>query len=166
MPKRLIARLRPDSIREFRAAARERLADGLELAKVGRRTAAIYLWGYAAEISLKAWYFDTIHFHHDQPIRRVDLRSAAQRANMLGSAWPSPNQFHDLAAWADLVAAERIALGSPLPVIDASKLQGSARRLQSLWREILRYHSNVAYEYELVHVREIVLWMVAASHIR
>ncbi len=161
MPKRLIDRLRPDSIREFRAAAKARFEDGLQLARMGRRTAAIYLWGYAVEISLKAWYFDTIHFHIGQPIRMADLRMAVQRAKVLGIAWPG--QLHDLAAWAELIVAEHLALGSPLPVIEASRLQSSAQRLRSLWREILRYHSNVAYEYEQVQVREIVLWIVAAS---
>src|SRR6202008_2021190 len=57
MPRRLIDRCQPDSIREFRASARQRYEDGLALAGAGNRTAAIYLWGYVAEMTLKAAYF-------------------------------------------------------------------------------------------------------------
>ena len=57
MPRRLLERCRPDSIREFRAAARQRFDDGLSLAAAGRRTGAIYLFGYTAEMILKAAYF-------------------------------------------------------------------------------------------------------------
>ena len=38
----------PDTIAEFLASAQERFRDGVTLAERGRRTAAIYLWGYAA----------------------------------------------------------------------------------------------------------------------
>jgi hypothetical protein len=60
MPSRLLERCNPDSIREFRAASQRRYDDGLALAAQGRRTAAIYLWGYAAEMTLKAAYFSFI----------------------------------------------------------------------------------------------------------
>ena len=50
MPKRLPERWQPECIREFRAAARQRYNDGLALAGQGRRTGAVYLWGYSAEI--------------------------------------------------------------------------------------------------------------------
>ena len=57
MPRRLIDRCQPDSIREFRASAQHRYNDGLALSGLGNRTSAIYLWGYAAEMTLKAAYF-------------------------------------------------------------------------------------------------------------
>ena len=57
VPTRLLARWRPESIREFRATARLRYDDGISLAGQGRRTGVIYMWGYCAEMSLKAAYF-------------------------------------------------------------------------------------------------------------
>ena len=54
MPRRLVDRCQADSIREFRASARQRYEDGLALAGAGKGTAAIYLWGYASEMTLKA----------------------------------------------------------------------------------------------------------------
>src|SRR5437588_276642 len=50
MPRRLLERCQPDSIREFRAAGRQRFDDALALAAAGHRTGAIYLWGYTAEM--------------------------------------------------------------------------------------------------------------------
>src|SRR5438132_12581385 len=60
MPTRLIQRCQPESIREFRASAGQRYDDGLALAGTGNRTAAIYLWGYVAEMILKAAYFSLL----------------------------------------------------------------------------------------------------------
>jgi hypothetical protein len=57
MPRRLIERCQPESVCEFRASARQRYDDGFALAAAGNRTAAIYLWGYAPEMILKAAYF-------------------------------------------------------------------------------------------------------------
>jgi hypothetical protein len=72
MPKRLLDRCRPECILEFRASARHRYDEGVALAVSGQRTGAIYLWGYAAEMTLKAAYFalvgladrDTITWAH------------------------------------------------------------------------------------------------------
>src|SRR5262249_13564728 len=57
VPKRLPARWRAECIRRFRAAAQQRFDDGLACAAAGRRTGAIYLWGYSAEMTLKAACF-------------------------------------------------------------------------------------------------------------
>jgi hypothetical protein len=60
MPRRLLDRWQPESIREFRAAARQRFDDAVACAAAGRRTGAIYLWGDSAELLLKAAYFSVI----------------------------------------------------------------------------------------------------------
>ncbi len=76
MPRSLLERRQPDSIREFRGAAIERRIDGNEAAKAGRRTAAIYLWGYSAEMTLKAAYFSVIGFEQTRAITLGDLQAA------------------------------------------------------------------------------------------
>jgi hypothetical protein len=70
MPRRLPDRLQPDSIAGFRAAARQRSLDAIALQAAGRRTAAVYLWGYVAEMILKAAFFEVSGFAEDQPITR------------------------------------------------------------------------------------------------
>jgi hypothetical protein len=54
VPRRLLARCQSDSVREFRASAQQRYNDGLSAVVADRRLAAIYLWGYSAEMTLKA----------------------------------------------------------------------------------------------------------------
>jgi hypothetical protein len=160
MPKRLLERCRPDSVAEFQAAARQRLRDGLSLAAQGRRTAAIYLWGYAAEMTLKAAYFRVIGFPWSQQISLKDLHAAKVKAGGLGITWAG--NFHDLRAWADLLVATRNAtpvLGYPNAGF-GNRVLGSAAQLQRLWSEVLRYHKNIAYRHELRQVREAVEWLL------
>src|SRR5437588_2070352 len=143
MPRRLLVRCQPDSIREFRAAAAQRLQDGLSLAAAGRRTAAIYLWGYAAEMTLKAAYFHLQGFAEDQTITMADLRAARAAGLGLGMTWTG--NFHDLFAWADLLMRTRSATpGSGYAdVLFGTRVVQTARRLQNSWSETLRYHKNV-----------------------
>jgi hypothetical protein len=68
MPRLLLARCNPDSIREFRLAAQLRFDDAMALAAAGNRTGAIYLWGYTVEMQLKAAYFSTIGIAEIAPI--------------------------------------------------------------------------------------------------
>src|SRR5947209_15425997 len=100
VPKRLLQRWRPECIREFRATARLRYDDGLSLAAQGRRTGAIYMWGYCAEMTLKAAYFSlslTVTtpitwsghlqpaIHHGRTVRMI--------------SWPNQGAGHNVRAW-------------------------------------------------------------------
>ena len=92
MPTRLIDRCQPDSVREFRASARQRYSDGLALAGAGNRTAAIYLWGYAAEMTLKAAYFSLFGLADNDVITvrgHVEPAVNRGRAAPLSIAWPN-----------------------------------------------------------------------------
>src|SRR5262249_5750435 len=116
MPKRLLERCRPDSISEFRAASRLRFQDGLSLAASGRRTAAIYLWGYAAEMTLKAGYFQAIGFPMTRHITPADLRGAVANAPRLGFSWVG--NLHSLESWAQLLVNTRASLpGLAYPIL-------------------------------------------------
>jgi hypothetical protein len=86
MPQLLLDRCQPDSIREFRAAALQRANDAQALLARERRTAAIYLWGYAAEMMLKASYFAVIGFADDQQITIPDLLAAFSPLSSSGAA--------------------------------------------------------------------------------
>jgi len=165
MPRRLPERLAPGCIREYRVAARQRYQDGRALADAGRQTAAVYLWGYAAEMVLKAAYFSVIGFAETQPITLADLRAAALTAPGLGVSWPGPNRFHDLRSWAELLVATRSSvLGSAYPLARfGQQVLDTGRRLQLLWCEVIRYHRNVAYAYEVEQVRAGVHWLVLNS---
>ena len=145
MPKPLLSRLRPDSIAEFRAAARQRWLDGRAAAANNRRTAAIYLWGYASEMTIKAAYFALINFHSGQSITMMDLNSA--RNTGIGQhqiLWPNPRKFHNVAAWAELLI--NVRQSSPLsqyadPAF-AVAIRSRCHTVSLLWSEQLRYHKN------------------------
>jgi hypothetical protein len=166
MPRRLLKRCRPDSVAELQAAARQRLQDGFSLAAQGRRTAAIYLWGYAAEMTLKGAYFRLIGFPPSQQITLKDLQAAKVKAGVLKSTWTG--NFHDLRAWAELLVAARGAtpgLAYPTPGF-GSRVVAYAGKLQPLWSEVLRYHKNVAHRHEVRQVREATEWLlVNASYL-
>src|SRR4051794_30824942 len=163
MPRRLLNRLQPDSIREFRVSAHQRFNDGLALAVAGNRTAAIYLWGYTAEMLLKAAYFSlsglaemdviTVASHIQPAINRG-------RAPPLSIAWPHHGAGHNVAAWAQLLVGVRALSPVTLyPPIFAGQVQRCGQRIGQLWREILRYHKNLAYLHEMRQVRDATEWL-------
>lgn len=164
MPRRLLDLCQPDSIREFRASARERYDDGLALAAAGRRTGAIYLWGYAAEMILKGAYF-TFQIVPEVDVITVQghIQGAINKAQAtpLLIAWPKTGAGHNVRAWAELLVAERAltpatAYAPPF----GQEVQRCGQQVGQLWREFLRYHKNFAYRYEVRQVREAVEWLL------
>src|SRR5205807_469647 len=167
MPRRLIDRCQPDSIGEFRVSARQRYNDGLALAGTGNRTAAIYLWGYAAEMTLKAAYFSLFGLAEDDVITvpgHVQPAINRGRAVPLNIAWPNQGAGHNVRAWAELLVGVRaLALGTAYAPAFAVQVQGCGQRIGQLWRETLRYHKNRAYLYEVQQVREAAGWLLVNS---
>jgi hypothetical protein len=147
---------------EFWAAARQRYQDGLACAAGGRRTGAIYLWGYSAEMALKAAYFtltgvgETVHLTMAIHINPAIVHGR----NIRGIAWPPQGQGHNVRAWAELLIAERAALGVAYTPENARNVQVCGQRIGLLWSETLRYRRNVAYEYEMTQVREAAEWLL------
>jgi hypothetical protein len=164
MPRRLIDRCQPDSIREFRASARQRYNDGLTLAGAGNGTAAIYLWGYAAEMLLKAAYFSLSGLAPDDVITVAGhIQPAINRGRgaPLSIAWPNQGAGHNVRACAELLVAVRALTPATIygPTF-ATQVQGCGQRIWQLWRETLRYHKNRAYLYEVRQVREATEWLL------
>ena len=143
----------------FQTAARARYMDGVTLAGAGRSTAAIYVWGYVAEMVLKACYFSAIGFSYDQPIRLTDLQAARAKSSGLGVPWQG--NFHQIESWSHLLVAERASMhGHAYPAAYASEIVGHAARLYRHWREWLRYHHNRAYAYEVAQARLTAEWFL------
>ncbi len=167
MPRRLIDRCQPDSIREFRASARQRYNNGLALAGPENRTAAIYLWGYAAEMTLKTAYFSLFGLAEDDVITvpgHIQPAINRGRAVPLSIAWPSQGAGHNVRAWAELLVGVRaLAPATAYEPAFAAQVQGCGQRIWQLWRETLRYHKNRAYLYEVRQVREATGWLLVNS---
>jgi hypothetical protein len=166
MPRRLLDRCQPDSIREFRASARQRYDDALSLASQGRRTAAIYLWGYTAEMTLKAAYFSLQGLAETATLTWLgDILPAIDRGKKMGIPWPAQGQGHNIRAWADLLVLERAATPGrayPDPAF-AALVQNAGQRIEPLWRETLRYHKNIAYPFEVRQVQDAAEWLLLNS---
>jgi hypothetical protein len=165
MPRRLPARWQPECIREFRASARQRFNDALALAAAGRRTGAIYLWGYSAEMTLKASYFSLTLAETDPITWGGHVLPAIQHGKTArGIAWPVPGQGHNVRAWAELLVAERAATpGLAYAPQFGREVQSCGQRIGQLWSETLRYHKNVAYLHEVAQVREAAEWLLGHS---
>jgi hypothetical protein len=165
MPRRLLSRCLPDSIVEFRDSARQRYDDGLILAAAGRRTGAIYLWGYAAEMILKAAYFAMAgHAEKDTITWPGHLQPAIARGKALGIAWPSQGAGHNVRAWAELLV--RVRASTPAMAYATSvglEVQRCGQRIGELWRETLRYHKNLAYPHEMKRVHKAAEWLLTNS---
>jgi hypothetical protein len=160
-------RWQPESIREFRAAARQRFDDGLALAAAGRRTGAIYLWGYSAEMTLKAAHFSLTLAETDPITWAAEIFPAIQHGRIArGIAWPVAGQGHNVRAWAELLVTERAATpGAAYPPRFGREVQACGQRVSQLWRETLRYHKNVAYLHEVARVREAAEWLLVNSEL-
>src|SRR5689334_22497668 len=110
MPKRLLAQWQPESIREFRASARRRFDEGMALTAAGHRTGAIYLWGYSAEMTLKAAYFSLLGSGETAVLTWAgDIVPAINTGRGMGIAWPPQGQGHNVRAWAELLVLTRAA---------------------------------------------------------
>jgi hypothetical protein len=166
MPKRLLDRRQVECIREFRATARERFNDGLSLAAAGRRTGAIYIWGYSVEMLIKAAYFSVIGYADVASITwPADLTPAIQRGRNMGIAWPPKGAGHNIVAWAELLVSERVSLGLAYSQQFALDVQTHSNRVWQHWRETLRYHKNNAYMHEMNQVRLAAEWFLVNGNL-
>ena len=160
MPKRLLSRFQPDSIVEFRAAAMQRSLDALALETGGRRSGAIYLWGYVAEMTLKAAFFEASGVDRFEAIPLKKLREGL--ATLPGV---DGRQLHHLGLWAQALVRLRGTVPSllyPDPAF-GSVVIAKAQALYGLWRETIRYHKNVAYSHELSRARGAAEWLFLHS---
>ena len=168
MPKRLPDRCRPDSIREFSASAIQRYHDGLVAAAGGRDLAAIYLWGYGAEMIVKAAYFTLTNVAEGDPLSMsAHLYPAIQLGRGLGIAWPQSGAGHNVRAWAELLVLERSTHPISMMAYPAGfgeRVQACGQRVSQLWNETLRYHKNKPYSYEVAQMRAAVEWLIQHSN--
>jgi hypothetical protein len=168
MPKRLLARCQPDSIREFRIAAHQRFNDALALSVAGNRTAAIYLWGYSAEMILKTAYFVLKGMAENTSLTwRGDIFPAINYGRSVrGIMWPSGGQGHNVRAWAELLVLERALIpGMAYSPEIGQEVQACGQRIGQLWNETLRYHKDLAYQHEVTQVRQATEWLLTNSSV-
>ena len=155
-------RLQPECRSRLLVAAEARFADGDALYRAGRRGGAIYLWGYCAEICLKAAFFRHEGFAPSTPITTKLMR---QHLAQFGSGSAKRDNLHDVVAWSQALIRLRQHLGRPMTVRLASQLSASCRRIADGWSETIRYHGNRAWPNEAATFRENVHWIKRRTRI-
>jgi hypothetical protein len=115
---------------------------------------------------VKAAYFAFVGLGDEDTITwPAHLRPAIVKGRGLGIVWPKKGEGHNVRAWAELLIAERastIAAAYSSPFDTAVQTYG--QRIEYGWNEILRYHRNYAYLYEVRSVREAAEWFLVNSH--
>ena len=121
------------------------------------------MWGYCAEMCLKAAYF-SLTLSDTTPVAwTTHLRPAIDRGrNVHMISLARRGAGRNVTAWAELLVAERAATpGNPFSPADFSQeIQACGQRMGELWNESLRYLSNLAYQHEVTKVRLAAEWLV------
>jgi len=153
-------RLPQETLAGLELARKERFNDGYHLAVDERRMGAIYLLGYAVEMTLKSAYFRWIEpTEPGLPLGPERLQTARAHArDILGIIVPDES-YHSPLFWAHLIVARRENDSSPLDVTLASALIASAQCVWSNWKVSMRYHGDISTEGELYSVFREAEWM-------
>lgn len=120
------------------------------------------MWGYCAEMSLKAAYFSLTLAETDPIDWMTHIKPAIDRGRSIhGIVWPSRGAGHNIRAWADLLILERAATaGKSFAPEDELRIQTHGLEISRLWSESFRYHSNLPYQYEVTKVRLAAEWFL------
>jgi hypothetical protein len=146
---------RDGSIASLSHAAAWRLAEARILEDQGRRTAALYLYGYVVEIRLVTAVLHIAGFTASELVspRTIDEFRKAARENRLMGANP-----HDLAGWGRFIVFFRSNLGSKMDRQFRFDLQSKSAALYDHWRPRLRYKTVLPTAAHLKVVRNVVDW--------
>ncbi len=147
-----------ETLQETELAAEQRLREGEALWRAGRFGAAVYLFGYAAEMLLKNAYFRYRGSPSTMAISFGLLGTAKAHAMALGVA-ADPETYHSLRFWAALLRAERARTNRPMPGgLDQPFVQRS-RRLYQNWWIAMRYRADRVSAREVQIAFDDVTWL-------
>lgn len=149
-----------DSIAGFERAAAQRYRDAEVLRRANRRLSAIYLYGYAVEMWVKAAYFRAI-FTQGGLSSKTQIDSLRRR--MAENEWivlglPKKPGPHDIAGWAQSLVKKRIVIGAPHTQQLANEIINRATSVCLHWREYMRYRSVPIAQTEVIAVKSEANW--------
>ena len=156
--------LAPDTISQLERAAVLRHDDGLELLHVRHTLAAVYLFGYSAEMCLAAAYFRAVGFTVKRVIERDERQRHMAKARNLKDAEGNPimtGDPHPLVGWARFLKWQRIA--SKISSAEMRRLNdaiGHAEILYKHWRPELRYKLIEVTASQLAEVSKACTWFL------
>lgn len=160
----LAEHLTPDTISQLERAAELRHDDGLSLLHVKRNLAAVYLFGYSAEMCLAAAYFRAVGFAAKRVIERDERLRHMARAKNLKDADGNPlmnSDPHPLVGWARFLKWQHT--GSKISAAEMRRLNdaiGHAEMLYKHWRPELRYKLVEVTAPQLAEVSKASTWFL------
>ncbi len=124
------------------------------------RFGAIYLWGYAVEMTIKAAFFRTLGFDDEKRLQ-INPQSVRGQAATYGLTWQG-RSLHDLKEWTRLLIAVRASplIATRMTTSAASELRRRSSSVAGLWAEWMRYHAVVASSAELLRMQLQAKWFV------
>ena len=160
----LAERLSPDTVAKIERAADQRFLTAELLRTHKRRLAALYFYGYSAEMWLSAAYFRSAGFGPHKPIdrdtRHRRMASARQLRSASGAVLMNSDP-HLLVGWARYLERQRSASGA-LAAAAAERLKEAVNQaitIYNYWRPELRYKVVDITEAQLAVVRGAVTWL-------
>lgn len=151
-------RLSPDTVTRLERAAVQRFDSAEVLGTSDRRLAALYFYGYSAEICLAAAYYRSAGFRPDQSIDRDTRQRRMTQARQLGLM---SSDAHPLIGWARFLEWQRNA-GDSLTDSTAQRLReavNKASEIYKYWRPELRYKVADIPKDQLNVVRRAACWI-------
>ena len=100
----------------------------------------IELMGFATEMLLKSAYFRFIGHPGSDAITRQHLTQAEKDAHIL-SVVASPESFHSVEFWGELLIKQRRSQSRPLSALMENDLHKSVQKVHRNWHVTMRYQS-------------------------
>jgi len=157
----IIGKIGPDSVSRLARAAERRCAEADWLAEGGHHLAALYFYGYVAEIVLGNAYFKMLGYNANDPILRGDLKRALVPA---GSRSLMSDKSHPIDGWALLLIEERARLYPPAYEKRLErKLKDCSLLIRENWSPKLRYRAIEIGADQVTPVRMSAHWLLENS---
>ncbi len=158
-------RLSPDTINRLMRAAQHRYLSANILWKAKRRLAALYMFGYAAEICLASAYFRSAGFFPNAEIDRGARKrrmAQAKAIEMPDGQKLMPDDPHPILGWARFLDFQRAFRGN-LTDKDRQRLREAINKAAfnyTLWRPELRYKVVDVRNEQLRTVEKATKWLL------
>jgi hypothetical protein len=150
--------LPPETVTAFLDAARERFAEGTLLLNSGHHGGAVYLFGYVAELVLKAVAYRHFGTGDSVTIQKSD-RTAVE--DLMKQDALVPKGHHDILKWAKYVVLKKGSLtGMPYPQLYGMEIESRADLIDRWWAPQLRYHILPLAFAEALAVQQAARWFL------
>ncbi len=154
----IIGKIGPDTVSRLERAAEKRFAEADWLAEGKHHLAAIYLYGYVAEIVLGSTYFKMKGYNATDPIPREVLDKTLKLARLRSSM---SDKAHPVDGWALLLIEEKAQLYGPAYERRMERLLRERSSLISEnWSPKLRYRAIEVGADQVKPVRDSAHWLL------